>query len=56
MIYELIFIFLILKHSQKNIYFTDVQKNNSCTDNGYINKYLWIYTSCAQLTEDALRY
>jgi hypothetical protein len=32
----------------KNIYFADVQKNNSCTDSGYINKYLWIYTSWVQ--------
>jgi hypothetical protein len=48
MIYELIFLSLIMKHSQKNIYFADVQKNNSCADSGYINKYLWIYTSCAK--------
>ncbi len=33
----------------KNNYFADVQKKNSCVDGGYINKYLWIYTSCASL-------
>jgi hypothetical protein len=32
----------------KNNYFTDVQKNNRCVDSGYINKYLWIYTSWQQ--------
>ncbi len=29
----------------KNNYFADVQKKNSCVDGGYINKYLWIYSS-----------
>ncbi len=30
----------------KKIYFLEFKKHTTCTDSEYINKYLWIYTSC----------